>query len=204
MSFPLPGGNRVMETLKDKLSQAIKINVYGFPPSTDKQVTLTQLNLSASPTGASNWWKHKPSLQRRGEPCLPTEAAGAWEIRDLFIPPSSFVLACGKQHLCVISCKSSLPLCQPRTPWNILSAIIPLRVWITDVSPQFLLVKNIPAFLKAQYDPPICNHLQLAVLPPGSWTTLYFHPELWKTFTGRREDLLVLPRWSKATLRHLC
>lgn len=65
---------------------------------------LTQLNWSTSPTAASDHWNHKPSLQ----PYLPTEAAGAQGIRDLFKSPNSLVLACSKQHLYVISCKSSL------------------------------------------------------------------------------------------------
>lgn len=82
----------------------IKINLGGFSPSADERVMPTQLNWSTSPAAASNRWNHKPSLQ----PCLPTEAAGARGIRDLFKSPNSSVLACSKQHLYVISCKSSL------------------------------------------------------------------------------------------------
>lgn len=144
----------------------------------------TQLNWSTSPTAASDRGNPKPSLQ----PYLPTEAAGAQGIRDLFKSPNSLVLACSKQHLYVISCKSSLV-----AAWN------PLKYFVRSnffkvinhrcFSPVFSgwEYPNLPTSPVWTSSPQFAGCLQLAVLPTGAWTTLHFsswimgevHREAW-------------------------
>lgn len=123
------------------------------------------------PTTASTPCRHWLWLQL-GRALPSYRVSRHWEMRHLFVPPDSSVLARSRQNVCMWFLVNH-PLWQPRAPWNTLFAITSFQGTNHRCFPAFFTGWAYPSLPNHPPAPPICRPIAACRAACRCSTTLH-------------------------------